>query len=336
MTKLIAETAWHHEGDFKFMRDLVDNICQNTSAHVVKMHITMDLDSYMSKDHESYETIRSWMLTEEQWTHLINIVRNSNKELMLLLNDESAIKFASKHDPEMVELHSVCLNVPRLQQAILKYIDPATKIVIGVGGCSVSEIDLAIKKFHDRNLVLMFGFQNYPTKYQDVNLLKIRKIQKRYPQHEFGYADHTAWNEKNNEMITLMVASNDMNYVEKHLTIKYGEERCDYSAAISFDQFNQLFQKLEILNQLNGNGSLKLNIAEEKYSKFGPMKMAAVAIRNLKIGDTFLENSVDFIRTSQVTNISQVEIIESYGKIINRNITKGEVLKKECFSENEN
>ena len=49
------------------------------------------------------------------------------------------------------------------------------KIVIGVGGCTVKEIEEAVKFFHLRDIVLMFGFQNYPTKYEDVNLLKIRK-----------------------------------------------------------------------------------------------------------------------------------------------------------------
>ena len=49
----------------------------------------------------------------------------------------------------------------------------------------------------------MFGFQNYPTKYKNINLEKVRKIQSMYPKLKFGYADHTAWNEPNNELITL-------------------------------------------------------------------------------------------------------------------------------------
>jgi N,N'-diacetyllegionaminate synthase len=48
MIKLIAETAWHHEGDFIFMKDLVARICENSNADVVKFHITLDLDEYMS------------------------------------------------------------------------------------------------------------------------------------------------------------------------------------------------------------------------------------------------------------------------------------------------
>ena len=35
---------------------------------------------------------------------------------------EIAINFAKKFNPEMIELHSVCLNVPRLKESILKKI----------------------------------------------------------------------------------------------------------------------------------------------------------------------------------------------------------------------
>jgi N,N'-diacetyllegionaminate synthase len=76
----------------------------------------------------------------------------------------------------------------------------------------------ALNIFKSRETILMFGFQNYPTKYEDVNLSKIKKIQSLYPNKLFGYADHTAWNEPNNELITLLVASNNMSYVEKHVT----------------------------------------------------------------------------------------------------------------------
>ena len=178
MVKLIAETAWHHEGDFYFMKNLVSEICQNSNANIVKLHITLDIDEYMNNDHEAYEMLNSWMFSEPQWTELINIIRAHNKELMLLLNDTKAINFSRQFMPEMVEIHSVCLNVPRLQEAIDKQIDKNAKVVIGVGGCTLEEVKASVEFFRDREIVLMFGFQNYPTKYEDVNLNKIRKIQK--------------------------------------------------------------------------------------------------------------------------------------------------------------
>jgi len=326
MIKLIAETAWHHEGDFRFMKDLVTKICQNSDTDIVKFHITLDLDEYMSKDHEAYETLKSWMLSESNWDELICIVRENNKELMLLLNDTKAIAFSKKYNPEMVELHSVSLNVPRLQEAVLENISDKAKIVIGVGGCTVREIEESVKFFHLREIVLMFGFQNYPTKYEDVNLLKIKNIQELFRGSKFGYADHTAWNEENNGLITLLVSSNGMDFIEKHVTTEYGKERCDFSAAISIEQLNQLHKELEVLKKLYGDGSMELNDAEKKYSSYGPMKMAAIASHSLIGGDKLSKDDFHFCRTSQVSDISQVDISKVIGSKLASDIEVNQVI----------
>ena len=314
MTKLIAETAWHHEGDYIFMKNLVTRICEKSSADIIKFHITLDLDEYMSKDHAAYETLKSWMLSSKQWEELIGIVRKNGKELMLLLNDTKAIEFAKKFSPELIEIHSVCLNVPRLQKAVIENIDGKAKVIIGIGGCTLDEVKKAVQFFHEREVVLMFGFQNYPTKYEDVNLGKIRKILAMYPGHKFGYADHTSWDEDNNQLITLLVCANGMDFIEKHVTTDYGKERCDFSAAISIEQLNMLYKKIKLLENLYGNSSMLLNKAEEEYSRYGPMKMAAIAKHNIAKGSKLTINDVHFCRTSQSTEISQIDLLEVIGE----------------------
>jgi N,N'-diacetyllegionaminate synthase len=280
----------------------------------------------MSKDHDAYKTLKSWMLSAKQWGELIGIVRNNGKELMLLLNDTKAIDFATQFKPEMVEIHSVCLNVPRLQRAVIENIDKKAKVVIGIGGCSLDEVKKAVQFFHEREIVLMFGFQNYPTKYENVNLGKIRKIQALYPREKFGYADHTSWDEDNNELITLLVSANGMDFIEKHVTTDYGKERCDYSAAISIEQLNMLYKKMKLLEKLNGNGSMILNKAEKDYSTYGPMKMAAIAKQDLVKGSKLRMDDVHFCRTSQSTGISQIDLIKIIGNKLVKDVKINQVI----------
>ena len=331
MRKLIAETAWHHEGDYLFMKDLISEICERSAANIVKMHITLDLDEYMSKDHDAYDILRNWLLSSEQWEELISIVQASGKEIMLLLNDTRAVNFASQFNPEMIEIHSVCLNVPRLQRAVLEKINNKTKIVIGVGGCTLEEVDEAVRVFDNRETILMFGFQNYPTKYEDVNLGKIRKIQALYSDKKYGYADHTAWDSPHNELITLLGAASGMSYIEKHVTTNYGEKRTDWPAAISIEMFNELIEKLKILDTLNGDGNLEMNQGELDYSIFGPMKKAAVLTKDVKEGDIFSKEMIKFIRTENISDISQVNIAQSFGKNINIDMAKGSILMKKSL-----
>lgn len=329
--KLIAETAWHHEGDFKFMQNLISDILTKTKADIIKLHITLNLDEYMDSKHQLYSKLKSMLFTQDQWEEIILMVKRYNKEVMIIANDSKAIKFVSNFQPDYIELHSVWLNVPHLTNQILKYIRPETKIIIGIGGCTLQEIQNALNNFNNREVVLMFGFQNYPTKYEDINLLKIKRIQSLFPNNNFGYADHTAWDEPNNELITLLVAENKMSYLEKHVTNVFGQNRIDYNAAISIEMLNSLYQKIKLIKQIESNGSMELNSAEKSYSIYGPMKMAALAKVDIKKGHILSFNDISFKRTKEETDLSQIEIINLVGKPFYKKVSKNEIINSSHF-----
>jgi N,N'-diacetyllegionaminate synthase len=330
--KLIAETAWHHQGDYEFMKALVSEIATNTRADIIKMHITLDFDEYMDSSHDAYALLEPWLFSKDQWRELIEVVQNNGKQLMLLLNDVEAIKFGLSFSPEYVEIHSTCLNDVFMLDELKRGLSHSTKMVFGVGGTSIDEIDHAINYLKHSNTLLMFGFQNYPTVYEDVNLNKIRRIMKLYNNFEYGYADHTAWDSPHNELITLLGASSGMSYIEKHVTTHYGEDRVDWLAAISIKMFNNLYEKIKVLDGLNGDGALSMNKGELSYSIFGPMKKAAVLNKNVFEGSVFSLEMINFIRTKGVSNMSQLDVIQSIGKIINQDLDQGTILMNQFFN----
>ena len=329
--KLIAETAWHHEGDFKFMENLITEIATKTSVDIIKMHITLDLDEYMSPKHELYETLKSMMFNQQQWTTLLKIIRDNNKEVMLLVNDTKAINFSILMKSEFIEVHSSCLNDVFLLKELKNKIKKETKIVLGIGGSSIEEIENTIKILDNPNIILMSGFQNYPTKLEDVNLNKIRKLINKFNHYEHGYADHTSKDHQHNQLITLMGAACGMQYIEKHVTNHYGLERIDSSAAISIEMFNELAKHVEILKKLNGSGSLSMNSGELSYSIFGPMKKTAIITRDISNGEILKFDCIKFIRTKEVSDMSQVDILKSIGKKIKLDLKNGTVLKSKYF-----
>nr|MDA3894010.1 N-acetylneuraminate synthase family protein [Salinivirgaceae bacterium] len=255
MIKLIAETAWHHEGDFDFMKTLVERIAKKTKADFIKLHITLDFEEYMHKDHPAYKLLKGMLFTAEQWETLIHIILTNDKKPMLLYNDTKAVRFGQKYKPEIIEIHSVCLNDTNLLQQVNKNIAKETKVVIGIGGTGITEVENAISLLDTKNVVLMHGFQNYPTKYNDINFGKIRKLMRLYPTFSHGYADHTAWNEQNNALITMMGAALGMDYIEKHVTTQPGTERIDWQAAITIDDLQTISNMLDVLKLANGNAS---------------------------------------------------------------------------------
>lgn len=327
---VIAETAWHHEGDVKFLDALLDSLL-STNVDYIKFHLTLDIDEYMDSNHPAYSKLKEWMFTENNWKGFIQKVINGKKTPLFLLNDKASVDLVKLYEPEIIEIHSVCLNDFHLLNKVKETLSITTKIVLGVGGSNLYEIENAISILKMPNIVLMHGFQNYPTECKDINLSKIRKIIRLFPQYEHGYADHCAWNEPNNTLISLLGAAQSMTYLEKHVTINYGIERCDWDSAISIEMLNDLIGKLEILGKCEGNGKLSMNEAEKKYSVYGPMKKAVVAARNLNIGEILSEENVCFKRTTNGNEIAPQDIIGSFGKKVHLDIMKNTVLRKEFF-----
>lgn len=331
MVKLIAETAWHHDGDYSFMESLVNELIDYSKADIIKLHISLDFEEYFFKDHASYESISSKAFTKEQWTSLIEKIKKSNKELMLLFNDKEAIEFGMQFNPSLIEIHSVCLNDYHLLARLKNYNSLNIPIVLGIGGSSLYEVENTISFLNYPKIILMHGFQNYPTKYEEINFNKISKIMKLYPSHNHGYADHTAWDEPNNELITLFGAAMGMDFIEKHVTSLEGIERTDWQAAINIERFNAIADRLKILDTCKGDGLLYLNKGEKAYSIFGPNKKAAFLNNKLVKGEKLTWNHLQFKRTSQLSNTSQIEIWDLIGKTAIDDLHKNTLIEKEYF-----
>ena len=329
--QLIVETAWHHDGDFEFFKNLITEISTKTKTEIIKFHISLDVDEYMHSDHGAYEWMNEKVFNEQQWDEVLNIALRYGKKLMLLFNDKRAIDFGMKYSPEIVEIHSVCLNDITLLEHLNNKISRDTKVVLGVGGSDLYEIENALSVFETSNMVLMHGFQNYPTKYEDINFGKVLKIMKLYPQFEHGYADHTAWDNENNVLITLLGANLGMKYLEKHVTTVYGEERVDWQAAISIEMFNEIAEKLKVVEKAFGNAKLTLNEGEKSYSIFGANKKAAILSKDMNKGEVFTNEAFTFKRTGQSSDLSQLDILDNIGKKFLKDLALGHCLNSNDF-----
>ena len=137
--KLIAETAWHHEGDIAFFCDLVDTLVEKGRQDLIKFHLTLDLDAYMARSHPLYETLAAWMLGESAHAELIERATRDGRRVMLLYNDVRAVEFGQQYDPPLVEVHALEVGNLHLLDAVGANLLPSQRVVLGVGGLTIEE-----------------------------------------------------------------------------------------------------------------------------------------------------------------------------------------------------
>ena len=114
-----------------------------------------------------------------------------------------------------------------------------------------------------------------------------------------------------------------MEYIEKHITTVPGEERTDWQAAISIENFVKIEEKLKVFEEARGDGLLKMNKGEEAYSIFGKMKKAAILVQDVSKGDKLQLEQIRFKRTGQNSDLSQVDVIKIIGKTFTKDISQG-------------
>lgn len=327
--KLIAETAWHHQGDEEFMLSLVESLCVSR-ADCIKIHLLMDIDEYMHSDHQLYSATKKWMLSEKCWQKVAQTVISAGKELIILCHDRKSIDFAFEHGATALELHAVSVHDAHLLNHLVeKESFNNNKLFIGVGAIPIEEVDVLYHRFA-QNLVLMFGIQNYPTVPEHVALARQRRLMRIFPRAHYGYADHTAWNHPDNTLISLL-GGLDKAYLEKHVTIRPGEKRVDFEAAISIEQLEELKRLLDLAELVEGDGLLLKNEGENQYGSIGPMRKGMIAARNFAAGESLDLGYVCFKRTAQTSDLLPIMLGDIRRYRFKHNICAGSIITRDML-----
>ncbi|MBN1902430.1 N-acetylneuraminate synthase family protein [Candidatus Sumerlaeota bacterium] len=323
---MIAETAYNHEGDLNYLMKMLDEIA-SLKLSAVKYHLLLDIASYFQKKHPLLSKLEKYLFTRNQWKEILQESKSKGLEVIALCDDVESVKFIID-EPDLadaIELHATGLN-DYFQLSTLK--DWRKKIILGIGGSTLDEIHYAVDFLNHQgndDLLLMYGFQSYPTDYREINLSKMQKIS-----HLFGlpagYADHTAFDDPHNDIISVMGAMLGFPVLEKHFTCDPGVERVDYHAAVGSEGMRRISELMNLALMIHGTGRLDMSRAERDYGNTGPMKKALVAKRLIKKGETITLEDLWFKRTQEQSSLRQNQLFQVVGLKASEDIREDEVI----------
>lgn len=322
---IIGETAFHHEGDVDFLKELTKH-AMDLGLEALKFHLTIDLDDYFAFDHTAIDIVRPWCFSEQIWEEVIAEAKDI--DVILLCNDVKAAEFANKtkHTIKAVEIHATGLNDTFLLEEASKF---KGTVILGTGGSTLDEIDYAINFLKERgqhDIFLMHGFQNYPTDYKDIKLARMKKLSELFDL-PIGYADHTDPANEHNAFISCLGVANGFPVLEKHFTHQFGVKRIDSQAAVSLDQMKKVQELAKIVFDSYGEKeALVLSQAELKYGDTGPMKKAIVAREDIAKGEKVSLEKIAFKRTNDSSSIRQIELSKVLNGVANTAINKDAII----------
>lgn len=291
MFRIIAETAFSHEGDFTFLIKQIESAAL-AEAEFIKFQILLNLDDYLVKSNPSYDVIEKLIFSESQWKDAFDLALAKGLKIMVLPLDVNTLKFCLKHDEKisLYEIHSVCFKDIKLINEFKKV---KKKIVLGIGGRDGKEIRMLITQLNipENQIILMFGFQSFPTQKRDLNISKLKGLKKEFSS-ILGYADHSSYINDDfidQKKIAYLLGAT---YLEKHIVVEKGVKRIDYETAVEFKDFLKLKSELNDLIVTLGNQDIEiLNLKEEVYRN---REKQMVYSKDLKKNQIISLSSIDF------------------------------------------
>ncbi|MCX2745190.1 N-acetylneuraminate synthase family protein [Mangrovivirga sp. M17] len=321
---LIGETAFHHQGELNYLIKLIDEGV-NAGVDALKFHLLFDLDDYFIKDHEAYEVLENMIIPENDWNEIHSYCLKKGIKPIYLCNDVKAIRWVKKQDENSVlgiEIHATGINDIFLLEEASKF---TSSVFLGTGGSTFDEIEFAISYLKNKgieNLILMHGFQSYPTNYKDAILSKLSVLRDLYKL-PVGYADHTDPNDKYNSFISTMGVASGFNILEKHFTLDTSKKRIDSQAAVSVDQLKEIRNLMNVaFEAFSYHKRLDMSDSEKAYGNVGPMKKALVAAKDIGKGQKIEITDLAYKRTNNSVPVKQNEIFSILGAVTKQNIDK--------------
>lgn len=322
--EIIAETAFSHEGNFDYLLAQIKS-AKLGKVDYIKFQVFIDKDAVYSKNHPNYKTIGNWIINKEKWLQAFTYAKSLKLKIIILPIDLSSLDFCMENDEliDVYEIHSVCFN----EYYLLKKLFNANKeIILGIGGRYPHEIDYAIETLgaNKKKLILMYGFQSFPTNITKINLGKIKVFSDTFCC-KMGYADHTKFN--NDSFYNLIEYSYllSVRLFEKHIVLEKGKKRIDYESAIISEDFIELRNRLNNLSNIIGNGEIfKLNNKEIEYRK---RERQIVAARNINKNETISLEDLIYKVIEGRSDFEQNEINKIIGKKCNLSIQKDDPIK---------
>lgn len=241
--------------------------------------------------------------------------------------------FSTPFDLMAVDALEDCMEVYKISSSditnyplITHIAEKNLPIIMSTGASDASEIDEAvslIRKYNNRSLTLLHCVLEYPTPYEDANLLKIQSLKERYPDTIVGYSDHTKPDAEMDVLSTAYLLG--ARVIEKHFTLDKTAKGNDHYHSMDPNDIQKLRNKLAFLQTLCGDGNLSC-LPTEEYTR-DSVRRSAVSTRAISAGEILTEDMITYKRPG--SGISPKEMTGLLGHKVKTDIAKDTLIKVE-------
>ena len=324
--EIIAELAQGYEGRPEQARLLL-KAAASAGADAAKYQLVF-ADELATQDYQHYDLFRSLEMPSDVWMELSKYAAAECIKLQLDIFGLRSLKLAETIGASAVKLHGTDIANHGLLAEVARSVVP--KVLLGAGGGWLDEIDHAVAALKNKEVVVLLGFQGYPTPTEANQIARVRLLLERFgkthPYVSVGFSDHASPDSPQSYALAAVAIGAGARVIEKHLTLGQVMKLEDHESALNPDQFLEFTKTLRACSEAMGTAGDALDFcmseSEKDYRKM--IRRHVVASSDLRAGQVISPADLVLKRTSSkhiMTDLSSV-----YGKTLKRDIIKNAAL----------
>lgn len=328
---IIAEAGVNHNGSLILAKKLVDAAAEAGVDYVkfqtFKAHKIVSKQapkaSYQQKNtnqnESQLEMLKKLELNETSHLELIEYCKKKKVAFLSTAFDFDSIELLERLGITLGKIPSGELtNLPFLRRMAKAF----PQIILSTGMANLNEIETSVLALIDagtdrNNITILHCNTEYPTPFEDVNLMAMLTIKKRLKV-AIGYSDHTLGIE-----VPIAAVALGATVIEKHFTLDRNMEGPDHKASLEPHELTAMVRSIKNIElALVGTGEKVASNSEIKNITIA--RKSIVAIQEIKIGDIFTEQNIGVKRPG--TGISPMRWDEVIGEKAIKNFGEDELI----------
>lgn len=319
-TYIIAEVASAHEGSRDVLYKLI-KFSSDSNADAIKFQI-FDSDELSVKSYHHHDLYKKLQFTRDEWEEFIDYSIKKGLDVWIDPYDRWGLKVTKSFIKKLagVKIPPTILSDIELTKNIFQL---KCKKLVGISGFSMTQIkkifeNINIKKNDD--VYIMYGFQRYPTKIEDLNLKRIKMIRDEFNM-PVGYADHIDSNSQLAKIAPCVAVTFGATIIEKHITIDRYKQGLDYHSSLNPNEFKDMVKLIRDTEKMIGTG--QIGKEEKEYLDY-----ATKIVANCKIekGEIVSRNKISYKRSDE-KGLFPHEKEQILNKVALREIREEETIK---------
>jgi N,N'-diacetyllegionaminate synthase len=244
--KIIAESAFNHQGDFEELKKLA-SAAKESGADYFTVQV-MHVDSFCVKDYSKYRLYKDNEFTGEQWIALFDFCKSIQIDVIPCVLEETSFEWCYAYGFRLLKLHATDITNKPFLELIAEKGD--IKVILETQCATTFEVEFALGILGFHKIEALFsGYSNYPTEVEDFNLNVLDTYKKKY-KFDVGFADHSL----DTTAIPLMILAKGCAYIEKHITLTRNNRNYDYQVSLYPHEFAIMVNTIKHYTLALGNG----------------------------------------------------------------------------------